>query len=227
MNNPSYIGYTYTPYQVIYDQNVWINRGRACAACGDITLEKIDFKSHGKLDFNFKAWPDPFPLTGTFTAPNPPPPTVIPPIGTVGFYPHIQDTNLKSGSVIVIKVDNLISAYTPTWGNVFALEFIQTGLEQYYTYHPWDEFDYTTDTHYTWWFPDEQKMYCEVIQGLSITSREHRGEKVMCEQDYRRTFASSDQHRYNIRFKIWNFDTIDTGVKHKNKNSKGEWDFRL
>jgi len=73
---------------------------------------------------NIKAWPDPFPLTGTFTAPNPPPPAGIPANPLVGFYPPIEDTNLKSGSVIVLDVTNLLSAYTPSWGNVFALEFV-------------------------------------------------------------------------------------------------------
>ncbi len=49
----------------------------------------------------------------------------------------------------------------------------------------------------------------------------------MCEQDYRRTFAANDRHEYNVRFKIWNFDSIDTGVKQTNKNSPGQWNFRL
>jgi hypothetical protein len=49
----------------------------------------------------------------------------------------------------------------------------------------------------------------------------------MCEQDYRRTFAANDRHLYNLRFKIWNFDTIDTGLKQTNKNSPGQWNFRL
>lgn len=49
----------------------------------------------------------------------------------------------------------------------------------------------------------------------------------MCEQDYRRTFDPADRHLYNIRFKIWNFDSIDTGLKQTNKNSPGQWNFRL
>jgi hypothetical protein len=45
--------------------------------------------------------------------------------------------------------------------------------------------------------------------------------------DYTRKYDPNDQHIYNMRFKIYNFDTIDTGLKHQNVDSQGSWNYRL